>query len=108
MEMGEYLERSQKTARFDLDYEHELSMVALGLAGEAGEVANYVKKHLFHGHTYSREKLVDELGDCLWYIARMCYTQKISLDEVAEFNLAKLAKRYPEGFSEEASIHRVE
>ena len=41
----------------------------LGICGEAGEVAELVKKFTFHGKEYDRGKLVDELGDLMWYIA---------------------------------------
>lgn len=45
-----------------------VAVLALGLAGEAGEVADYLKKVVGHGHALDRETLRDELGDCLWYL----------------------------------------
>lgn len=85
-----------------------LAVWALGVAGEAGEVAELVKKHLGHGHALEREKVRKELGDVLWYVAVLAAELDISLSEVAEGNLAKLRSRYPEGFSHEASRNRVE
>lgn len=77
-----------------------------GLAGEAGEVADFHKKWLFHGHPYDRGKLLSELGDVAWYLAVNAWSHGITLDEVLESNIAKLRERYPEGFSSERSINR--
>jgi NTP pyrophosphatase (non-canonical NTP hydrolase) len=81
---------------------------ALGLVGEAGEVANLVKKTEFHGHPLGRPALVDELGDVLWYLAMLADEHGISFDELASHNISKLRTRYPSGFSEEASRQRVD
>lgn len=83
-----------------------MSMAALGLAGEAGEVVDYLKKVIHHGHDLDREKLAKELGDVLWYVAETASTAGITLDEIAVKNIDKLAKRYPEGFSTERSQNR--
>lgn len=80
--------------------------MSLALAGEAGELANRTKKVFFHGHPYDQEKVVEELGDLLWYIAIYASEIGVSLSEVASRNLKKLNARYPEGFSSEASIQR--
>jgi NTP pyrophosphatase (non-canonical NTP hydrolase) len=81
-------------------------MTALGLTGESGEVADMIKKTLYHGHLIDIEKLIKELGDVLWYISVMAETLDIPLEKIAEQNIAKLAARYPEGFSEYLSINR--
>lgn len=83
-----------------------LGVWALGLAGESGEVADLIKKHLGHGHSLDKGKLTKELGDVLWYIAVLSSEVGMSLEEVAEANLAKLRARYPEGFSTERSLNR--
>lgn len=105
-----YQEGAERTAnRKDVDtVEKRLANFALGLAGESGEVADYVKKHLFHGHALDREKVKKELGDVLWYVATMARTLGIGLEEVAQGNLDKLRARYPEGFSTERSVNREE
>ena len=87
--------------------EEQLSNAALGLAGEAGETADMVKKHLFHEHPLDHDAIVKELGDCLWYVAAMATTLGVSLDEVGERNIEKLRRRYPDGFSAERSLNRV-
>jgi NTP pyrophosphatase (non-canonical NTP hydrolase) len=81
---------------------------ALGLAGEAGEVADTIKKAVFHQHGLDRDELIKELGDVLWYVAALCTKLDISMSEVAERNIAKLHKRYPEGYSSAASKVRVD
>jgi NTP pyrophosphatase (non-canonical NTP hydrolase) len=82
--------------------------IALGLAGEAGEVVDLIKKVEGHGHPLDRNKLQGELGDLLWYTARLAELYGIKLEDCAAGNIAKLQKRYPNGFSTEASIARVD
>lgn len=79
-----------------------------GLNGEAGECIDILKKVEFQGHTFDPEKMLDELGDVLWYVAQAATGLGVSLQEVAEHNIAKLKARYPEGFDPERSIHRPE
>lgn len=83
-------------------------LCAIGLAGEAGEVAELVKKGIFHQHGLNEEKLKKELGDCLWYIASLCTKLDLSMSEVMEDNIEKLTKRYPNGYSSEDSIKRID
>lgn len=88
----------------------EVSVVwnAVGLAGEAGEVAETVKKGIFHRHGLDREKMVKELGDVLWYTAALCSVMGVDMGEVMQANIDKLRQRYPDGWSTEASIARVD
>ena len=79
---------------------------ALGLNGEAGEVADIVKKHLFQGHDLDNEKIAYEIGDVIWYCAVLAKGIGHSLDTIADMNIDKLKKRYPNGFLAEASINR--
>ena len=62
-------------------------IAALGLTGEAGEFANMVKKLTAHGHEISVEKLADELGDILWYVAEAATACKL------EFNYRVVLQR---------------
>lgn len=72
---------------------------ALGLAGEAGELANKVKK-IMRGDVHTPE-LVDgvkgEMGDVLWYLAAMADDLGIELEDVARDNILKLRSRYSRG-----------
>ena len=81
---------------------------ALGLTGEAGEVADLIKKAVFHRHPFDREALIKELGDVLWYVAALCSKLDTPLSEVMERNIAKLKKRYPQGYSADASKVRAD
>ena len=79
-----------KTAIYKV--EHSVIYPALGLAAEAGEVANKVKKILRDG-TFDREAIADEVGDCLWYIAALCRDLNVDMGELAQKNLDKLNDR---------------
>lgn len=79
---------------------------ALGLAGEAGEVADEIKKVIGHGHALNKDKLKKELGDVLWYVAALCNDLGLSMGDVAQANINKLAARYPDGFKQSDSINR--
>lgn len=108
LSLNEYQQLALRTAGDHGDFESTLIYTTLGLNGEAGEVAELVKKAFFHGHDLPREQLKHELGDVLWYVAVMAQAMGWSLDEVARENIAKLARRYPDGFSDERSRHRTE
>lgn len=71
-----------------------------------GECIDIVKKHLFQGHELDINKLVDELGDVLWYAAVTAAGIGVTLEDVMQHNIDKLRKRYPDGFNAERSIHR--
>jgi NTP pyrophosphatase (non-canonical NTP hydrolase) len=71
---------------------------ALGLCGEAGEVADMLKKHWGHGVKLDSVALAKELGDVLFYVAALAAQHGFTLDEVARLNERKLRERYPGGF----------
>jgi NTP pyrophosphatase (non-canonical NTP hydrolase) len=71
---------------------------ALGLAGESGEVCELIKKERFQGRAYDPAKMLEELGDVLWYLDCMAEVHGFTLDDVAAVNVDKLRKRYPAGF----------
>lgn len=104
----EYQHLAQRTANHVLNEKTRLAAAGLGVAGEAGEIADHIKKFIAHGHELDHEKVVKEIGDVLWYLAELATLLKIDLAAIATKNIEKLKKRYPEGFSEERSIHRNE
>lgn len=91
-----------------LPYDREMDDLycALSLAGEAGEYANMVKKHVWHGHPWDSSAAVEELGDIQWYLAVEAERLGFSLSQVMTQNLAKLWKRYPEGWDPRRSQNR--
>ena len=86
--------------------EELLSNGVMGLCGEAGECADLVKKHLFQGHDLDPGHLGEELGDVAWYLALTAYVIGYDLNVILQQNVAKLRKRYPDGFDEERSKNR--
>lgn len=105
--LDEYQRLAGRTARHGRGGLY-LAILALGVAGEAGEVADMIKKVVGHGHALDDDDLVKELGDVLWYLAAMSTALGVSLSDVADRNVAKLRARYPDGFTEEASRNRAE
>lgn len=108
MTLNEYQQLALRTSRNDIDSVAHLTNGCLGLAGEAGECADLLKKALFQDGREIKEKMIDELGDVLWYVSETATALGIWLDQIAERNIEKLKKRYPEGFDPEKSLHRKE
>lgn len=86
----EYQEQTRETAVYPED--QALEYLALGLNGEAGEVAEKVKKHIRDGKELD-EDFAKELGDCLWYLARIADEFDVDFNEVAKANIDKLFDR---------------
>ena len=96
MDFNEYQKKARSTAIYKA--EHMIIYPALKLAGEAGEVAEKVGKVLRDNdgnfaNTETIESIEKELGDVLWYVANLSMDLGITLDEVAELNIKKLADR---------------
>jgi NTP pyrophosphatase (non-canonical NTP hydrolase) len=77
----------------------QLTNWALGMAGEAGETVEHVKKHVFHNKPLSIPAIEEELGDQLFYLVATATTLGISMDRIMERNKEKLTDRYPKGFT---------
>ena len=108
MTLNEYQALAQRTSNRTLEMKGHLFNGVLGLAGEAGECADLVKKHYFQDGRLFVDGLEDELGDVLWYVAETAAALGLTLEDVATRNVEKLKKRYPEGFDAERSLHRNE
>ena len=106
MTLNEYQALAQRTSRKDISKDDHLFNGILGLAGEAGECADLVKKQCFQDGRAIRNDLIDELGDVMWYVAETAAALGVTMEEVAQHNVDKLRKRYPEGFSADRSLHR--
>lgn len=117
-ELNDYQKATLRTWNNKTDFGGRVSNAALGLPGEAGEVADIVKKQfitdMVSNHRIVQEKRTEtyklalELGDIMYYVSIMAHELGYTLQDIAEMNIAKLAKRYPDGFSREASQARVD
>lgn len=105
LSLNDYQTISGRTAN---RHDYELANYGLGITGEAGEVADLIKKSMFHGHEVDKSEIKKELGDVLWYLANIATLAGLTLEEIATANVDKLMKRYPNGFDKEASVNRVD
>jgi NTP pyrophosphatase (non-canonical NTP hydrolase) len=100
MTFQEYQEEARKTAIYP-NRDNNFIYPTLGLVGEAGEVAEKIKKVIRDDDgVVSEEKKAEvtkELGDVLWYIANLSKELNISLEEVASKNIEKLQSRQQRG-----------
>ena len=77
-----------------------LLTAGVGINAEGGEFLEIIKKMVFQGKAWNsdnREHLIIELGDIMWYVAQATMALGISMEDVLDTNIKKLAKRYPEG-----------
>jgi len=98
MPLSDYQTDASRTVNPALSPEDRLLDAAAGLAEEAGEVLARVRKHRFQQRTLDRDEIIIELGDALWCLAMVATSLGITLDEVADRNIAKLRARHPDGF----------
>ncbi len=97
-----HLEESLAEKRFNAQLMH----AAMGIVTEAGEFIDVFKKLTIYGKSVDKVNLVEELGDCCWYIALACRALDVPLEEVFDRNIAKLSRRFPEKFTSEQAITR--
>lgn len=99
----------------DQNFKDAVSNAALGLTGEAGEVADLIKKAIYHGRGFSeipnsggiqKKDVKDELSDVLFYVSAMAQEFGFTLEDVARHNKEKLEKRYEKGFTVEESAQK--
>ena len=108
MKMDEYQQLAARTMSGYENNRFATAVYSMGLAGEAGEVVDYLKKVVGHDHPLDKDTLSKELGDVLWYVAALCSHHELSMSDVAQGNVDKLKARYPDGFSSERSISRTD
>ena len=109
MHLNDYQRESRSTARYP-DAGNNLIYPTLGLTGEAGEVADKVKKLIRDRggevDQQFKEDLALELGDVLWYVAQLSTELGLSLEQVASANLSKLKSRSQRGTLQGEGDHR--
>lgn len=108
MTLNEYQEEAEVTAVYP--EERNIIYPTLGLTGEAGEVADKVKKVMRDkGWTFDDQTKIDiglELGDVLWYVSILARDLGMSLENIAEMNIAKLRSRQARGMLGGSGDHR--
>lgn len=109
MTTKEYIQNAIKTEsrdfatigmRLQSEENQRLLHGGIGLATEAGEFLDALKKHIFYGKEMDKVNLREELGDIFWYCAIIADQLEIDFAEVMERNITKLKARYGEKFSE--------
>ena len=107
MTINEYQQLAQRTANTKAS-SSKIENGILGLCGETGEIADVYKKYLYQEHELDFERMAEELGDVCWYVAELAAGMGLKLEDVMARNIAKLRKRYPDGFDAARSMHREE
>lgn len=85
-----------------------LMHAAVGISGEAGEILDAVKKTWVYGKSVDVTNIIEELGDLEFYMQALRNLIYTSRDEILLRNMDKLAKRYPDGYSDTAAIERAD
>lgn len=86
----------------------ELLHAAIGLAGEAGELLDAVRKHVFEGQPLVEDDVIEELGDLCFYLEAACQAIQMSRADIEELNMAKLFERYKDGYSDQQAQDRAD
>lgn len=115
METKEYISNAIKTESRDFDAigkrlqsveNQRLLHGGIGLATEAGEFLDALKKHIFYGKEVDKVNLREEMGDIFWYCAIIADELEVDFADVMERNITKLKARYGEKFTEDAANTR--
>jgi len=106
--MKDYIEAAKRTESHGLHLEgkERLLHAGMGIATEAGEFLDALKKSIFYGSELDRVNLQEELGDLLWYIAIAMDELGTDFETEMRRNVEKLKARYPEAFDRERAEKR--
>ncbi len=83
-----------------------LTHMALGIAGEAGELVDAIKKHTTCNKPLDTENVLEEIGDCLFYLTGILTPLGYSLHDAMQHNMGKLNKRYKAGYTNAEASQR--
>lgn len=115
METKDYVKNAIKTESRDFDAigqrlqtveNQRLLHAGIGLATEAGEFLDALKKHVFYGKDLDKVNLREEMGDIFWYCAIIADQLEVDFSEVMDRNITKLKARYGDKFTEEKASNR--
>ena len=103
----EYQMQARRTQNQELTPRERLEHSLWGLSSEVGEICGIHQK-THQGHPLDAVALRKEVGDAMWFIGELCDVYGFDMGAIAEENIAKLRRRFPEGFSTDKSLHRSE
>lgn len=86
----------------------DLTHMALGVAGEAGEIVDCIKKYTIYNKELDMQNLIEELGDMEFFLERIRQILNVTREHVLEHNIDKLTKRYGEKYSDAAAQARAD
>jgi len=97
MDLNEYQRRANETDQRPGDEESALMFPLMGLASEVGSLITQFKKRVRDGdaHELFSERVGEELGDIIWYVANLSAKLGLDLESIAELNLRRIAERWP-------------
>jgi len=93
-------------ARFAEPQTLRLLHAAMGMATEAGEFVDMLKRHFFYGTPIDFPNAIEEIGDQEWYVALAIDVLQTTMDHVLTVNVEKLLERFPNGFNEHDAVNR--
>lgn len=103
----EYQSAARRTQNDALPLWAKREHAKMGLMSEVGEIMGIYQK-TYQGHDYDEVALKLEIGDCFWFLSELCDCNGWTIEEVINANIDKLKIRYPERFTPEQSINRIE
>ena len=109
MDADEYVKEAARTKGGPYDIHKVGKYVlhgAIGLATESGELLDHLKRVIYYGQAFDPVKIMEELGDLMWYVACICDEMDLSLEQVMEQNIAKLMIRYQDKWNEKDAVVR--
>lgn len=107
MTLDDFQTLAYRTAK-TLGHYDALVHAALLATSEAGELATTIKAHVVYNKPLDKANVIEELGDLLWTVAYCSRLVGVKLDDVGEKCLDKLRKRYPDKYSDELAIARLD
>ena len=96
MDINDYQARAADTVQFEKNSDQAITISLLGLSGEVGELSTEYKKKIRDGESYKifREKIIEEIGDIMWYLSYIATHEDIEFSEILEESLKKITSRW--------------
>jgi NTP pyrophosphatase (non-canonical NTP hydrolase) len=107
MQFNEYQELASRTEKVLTKFERVVH-AQLGTSSESGEIADAIKKHYIYGKELDVANIKEEVGDMMWYLALFANALDFTLEDAAKENIEKLRKRYPEKYTDQLAVERLD